>query len=302
MKDKPKVLRATHEGLVEIAPGIFIKCSVLEDGRSVVMQKHVLGALGRKSINRGAPKDRFFALPDNLKSFDKASLGKRPRIEFIPVSKDGSRANGYEAQINVDICRIYTRALAAGVLHHKQRATAMLAMDIMDALAGVGLESIIHEATGYKDHLEKDAYQKLYLRFLSPGLVPWTKTFPDEFFRGICRLKGWNFNSRSQPKWPSRMGTLIMELVYCALPEKVVDCLKSRTPKERGASKNRLFQHLSEDFGASVLRDRIKLVVHCLRISDTWEAFEYHLDRMSPSYEWQGLLFNDTFATDLKFN
>jgi hypothetical protein len=82
---------------------------------------------------------------------------------------------------------------------------------LVRAFAKVGIVALVDEATGYQYDREKDALQKILEQYISPELLPWEKRFPDEFYREIFKLKGWDFTVNGINKRPSIIGKWTMK-------------------------------------------------------------------------------------------
>ncbi|MEM1183074.1 MAG: P63C domain-containing protein [Acidobacteriota bacterium] len=83
----------------------------------------------------------------------------------------------------------------------------------MRALARVGITALVDEATGYQHDREQQELQRILAAYLSPHLVGWAKTFPDDFYFHLFRLRGWSFDSQSNRR-PRDVGRLTSVLIY----------------------------------------------------------------------------------------
>ena len=136
----------------------------------------------------------------------------------------------------------------AGVLQtEKQVQTANRLYAIMTAFAKTGLVAVIDEVTGYQAERDRDALQKVLEAYISEELLPWAKRFPDEFYRQMFRLKGWEYKGKAKSPYA---GKLTNEYIYHYLPQGVVEALKRKTPKSKADNRtNRFHQHLTEETG-----------------------------------------------------
>ena len=73
---------------------------------------------------------------------------------------------------------------------------AVAADMLMRSFAKVGIIALVDEATGYQDKREKDALQELLSIYLTEEKLKWAKTFPDEFYKHLFRLRGSNITPR----------------------------------------------------------------------------------------------------------
>ena len=74
-------------------------------------------------------------------------------------------------------------------------------------LAHIGIIALVDEATGYQEVRDKLALQAILDAYLRKELAAWAKRFPDEFYREMFRLKGWQWQGMSVNR-PQIVGTL----------------------------------------------------------------------------------------------
>lgn len=143
---------------------------------------------------------------------------------------------------------------------------------IMTAFAKTGLVAVIDEVTGYQADRDRDELQKVLEKYISAELLPWAKRFPDEFYKQMFRLKGWQYKGKAKTPYA---GKLTNEYIYSYLPDGVLDELKKTTPKsESGNRKNRFHQHLTEETGLPNLDKQLQQTIALMKASDTWEEFD----------------------------
>ena len=120
------------------------------------------------------------------------------------------------------------------------------------------------------------------------------KTFPDEFYQELFRLRGLEF-PKDSVKRPQYFGHLTNDIVYRRLAPAVLDELKNSTPKSpSGRLKNHLHRRLTSDLGHPKLREHMASIVTAIKLSDTYSQFKQSLDRIHPKYnETMALNFND---------
>jgi hypothetical protein len=160
----------------------------------------------------------------------------------------------------------------------------MKAEILMRGLARVGVIALVDEATGYQEIRDRFALQQILDTYIGKELAKWVKTFPDEFYQNVFRLRKWKFEAGSS-KRPMMMAKLTADLVYSRLAPGVLDELRNLTPKDpKGRRKNKLFQRLSSDIGHPALRDHLSGVVFLLKASEDWDAFHHSLDRVTPQF------------------
>lgn len=271
--------KITHKGNLIIGES-KIPCAVLEDGTRVLSETSISNAILKsrsgasirlKSSQKDGAQLPVFLASESLKPFiSQGLLDGAHAIKYL----DGKREiKGYNALILPFACDVWLKAREAGVLKPSQMEKAQNAEILMRALAKVGIIALIDEATGYQEEREKDELQKLLSLYVAQDLLPWSKTFPDEFYIELFRLRGWTY--KGKPKSPY-VGVLTNYLVYDRLPKDVVDELKRLNPiiKDKGYRKNRLFQRLTDNFGYLQLKTLISTDITMMRGFDNWDEFD----------------------------
>ena len=148
--------------------------------------------------------------------------------------------------------------------------------------AQVGIIALVDEATGYQAERAKDDLMRILEAYISKGLLPWTKRFPDIFFEEVYRLEGWEFRE-GHHKRPRHVGKLIKKLIYEKLPPGVLGELQRRNPvKEYGYRRHKHHQFLSHDIGHPHLDKQITAVMTPMRVSDDKSTFKRLFERAFP--------------------
>lgn len=177
-------LKATCGGtLVDI--GINADCYVIErEGQPplrVMSQRGILRALGANE--KGAFQQYLARIPNG-----EALLASPTEVEFeLP---GGGVAIGRPAEWFVDVLRAYKAAWRAGKLKPSQVKFALVADSILEALAGVGLASLIDEATGYQRVREDGAVADLFRRLFMEKAAKWQQTVPNDLKAALATLYG----------------------------------------------------------------------------------------------------------------
>lgn len=284
-KNLPK---ATHPGELTIGEA-KIGCAVLEDGTRVLTQSDMMRALGRarqakgRAFYRGDVNLPVFLTASNLKPFIPNELYvTSSQVEFRLPS--GQRAFGYRAELLPQVCEVYLRARDAGALKRNQEHVAAQADILVRGLARVGIVALVDEATGYQRDRAKDALAKILEQFIAKELQPWVKTFPDEFYENLFRLRGLDY-PRDIVKRPPYFGHLTNDIVYKRLAPGVLEDLKAKTPKlPSGRRKDTYQQRLTPDVGHPKLREHLVSVVTIMRLSSGYKDFKEKIDRIHPRY------------------
>jgi hypothetical protein len=280
--------RATHLGELQIG-GKMLSCSVLEDGTRVLARESFLKAIGRTGNPKSKRGDeQFFDLPvflraENLKPFVTQSLTNSSKpILFQPLS--GGTAYGYKAELLPAVCEVFLDANEAGVLRPNQKHIAGVCKILYRGFATVGIIALVDEATGYQYDRARRALEQILEQFISKELLKWVKTFPDEFYHHIFRLRGMKFIDvpNKKPPW---IGKVTNDIVYERLAPGVLDELKRVTPRDaKGRHKHKLFQRLTDDVGHPKLREHLASEITLMRIFDDgeWSSFYKALNKALP--------------------
>jgi phage protein len=267
-----KTLKSLADGILKIGD-VELDVSVLENGVRVVKQTDVFRALGRDP--RGNSRiDQIPAFMDakNLQSLISSDLEVMIK-RVVYLDKNGKEKEGFNADILPLVADLYLKARDAGVLVATQIDTAKKAEMLIRSLARVGITALVDEATGYQYERERDELQKILKAYISEELLKWEKRFPDDFYKEIFRLNGWDFTVNGIKKRPSVIGRWTNTLIYNELPEGVLQELKENTPKYA-----RYHQRLTPDIGQPNLTAQIYKVIGIMQSSDNmqemWERFK----------------------------
>ena len=274
--------KETHEGVIKIV-GREIPCSVLDNGLRVFSTRGINRAMGSKRTGApegtriGAPQLPAFLAAASLKPFISDDLTVRliSPLQFRP--KHGGRtAFGYEASLLPKICEVLLDAAKAGALKSNQLHLAEMADVLIRGFARVGVIALVDEATGYQEERARDELSRILEAYVLEEYRPWTKTFPDEFFRQIYRIHGWPYKPGNAKRTPF-IGKLINKYVYEPLPPGVLDELRRLNPvTESGWRKRKHFQYLTADTGNEHLDRQITSVVTLMRVSDDRDELEHN--------------------------
>lgn len=278
--------RATHEGIIEIG-GAQLPCAVLEDGKRVLTQSGFMRTMGRARQAKGREYyDSDVNLPaflsgKNLRPFISSELlVTSSQIEFKPLK--GARAFGYPAELLPQVCDVFLKARDAGVLVKNQEHIAKRADILMRGLAHVGIAALVDEATGYQDVRDRQALQKILELFISNELLKWSKRFPDDYYKEMFRLKGWQWQG-IKVKRPQVIGHYTNDVVYQRLAPGVLEELRRlNPPDEAGHRKHRHHQWLTPDVGHPKLRDHLNGVIALMKVAASWTEFTRMVNKVFP--------------------
>lgn len=287
--------KATHNGDLNIG-GIEIPCFVLEgpSPKRVISLNGIISALGMsKGSNPKLGGDRLvnFLAGRSINPFATKALAVviNSSLRFRP-NTGGGIAIGHEATVLADICDAVVDAKIAGTLQTQQEKIAERCRILSKGFSRVGIIALVDEATGYQADRDRDELHKILDKYISEELLPWTKRFPDEFYRQIYRLMGWTFPRGTNHPW--FVGKATKNIVYKRLPPGVLDELERKNPAVDGwARKNKHHQWLSAEVGHPHLRDHLIKVITAMQVSDSWGDFTRKLTRIAPAPGEQQDLF-----------
>ena len=281
--DLPQAICSSEDHPLKIA-GTELDAYVLEDGTRVLTQSALLRALGRnpRAATRSATVPPMLQAT-SLKPFVTAELLEAASpIHFrTPI---GTRSNGYRAELLPQICEVYLKARDSHALTPNQKGIAIQADILMRGFATVGIIALVDEATGYQDIRSRQALAEILEQFVDKELQAWIKTFPDDYYREMFRLRRLEFPNGSV-KRPQYFGLLTNDIIYKRLAPGVLDELKRVTPRdEAGRTSHRYFQRLTSNLGYPKLREHLGSVVTIMKLSISWDDFMEKLNRLHPRY------------------
>lgn len=282
-----KLLKATHQGQLDLN-GVIISCAVLSDGTRVISERSLANALGIRGggaywEKRKAAKNSKELMPEYLSTNNiQQFIGEALKVKLLKsisyAPKTGNigekSATGFPAEILPEICDVWIKANASGKLTESQKTVASNAYRLLKGFATVGIIALVDEVTGYQYDRERDELQKILKAYISADLLPWQKRFPDEFYKEIFRLKGWDYTVNGIKQRPGVIGTWTKNLIYRQLPKGVLQELIDKTPKtSTGKLAKRLHQSLTADIGNPHLEKQLVSVITLMNISKDWREF-----------------------------
>jgi P63C domain len=296
-KDIPQ---ATHAGVLRIGD-IEIECAVLPDGTRVLSERAITKGFGgkrggahwrRKKADEIGADLPVFLSAKNISTNLPSDLVKALTTPILYRSAKGAGrvGHGVKATLLPAICGALIELHRQKKLHPSQEPIAEQAARLAGGLAGVGIVALVDEATGYQEVRPRDELRRLLEAYVSPEFLPWTKRFPDEFYKELFRLRGWTYDPLSV-KRPKLVGYLTENIVYKRLPEGVLEELKKLTPKDdSGRRRRKHHQFLTEDIGNPHLEKHVASAITLMKISGSYTGFKKHLDKALPMPKGQLLL------------
>ena len=289
-KSGKKILRAVFPGAITIA-GVSIPCAVLEDGKRVLRERSVARALGKKGSGahwqwkRSAEKGALLPEYISAKSLEPFIDDNIREMFLNPISyrlKSGNIAQGLPATLLTEICNIWLKAREKGALSESQEKTALQAEILLRGFAHIGIIALVDEATGFQEVRDREALQKIVEMYIAKALQPWIKTFPDEFYENLFRLRNWQYKPLSVSR-PGVVGTITNDLIYKRLAPGILKELKRLTPRDdKGRTKHRFFQRLNENIGHPKLREHLAGVTTLMKASSDWSMFYNLIQKALP--------------------
>jgi hypothetical protein len=277
----------SREGNLRIA-GQELQCYVLDDETRVLSRASFVRAMGRTGKVKGGRRfDAEFQTPvfltaDNLKPFWPNGLAENSIP--IPFTYGGQEMIGYRAELLPDVCDVFQDAERAGKLHKNQIHIAEACRVLSRGLTRVGIIGLVDEATGYQRERAANALAEILEAFIAKELRPWIRTFPDEFYEHLFRLRGLEF-PQDTVKRPQYFGHLTNDIVYRRLAPGVLQELQRVIPKTPSGRRRHPFtRKLTEEIGHPRLREHLSNVVTVMKLSTDYEDFIAKLDRTHPRY------------------
>lgn len=270
--DLPKAL---YKGVLPIA-GSDLDCVVLNDGRRIITATAIFDAFdrARKGMNdrleiNGTKIPPFLAAKNLEPYVTKDVLERTKLIEY----QDGtSKKTGYVATLIPKMCEVYLSARRNNDLIATQQKLAIKAELLLSALAQVGIDALVDEATGYQYDRKHDALRILLNQYVAEGMQKWMKMFPDSFFECLDKLYG-NETTTSQ-KRPQYYGGFINRHIYEPIEHGYVKQeLDKLNITDQGKRKGRFHQWLNDN-GKNILMMQIGKVQGVMELFDDIDSFK----------------------------
>ncbi len=285
------VQRALCVGTIKLGTA-ELDCAVLPGGVRVLSQRTIMKGLNRyrpggRGTGDGNAQDAMprFVAAMNLQPFISDQL-RAALLESIlyrgPGAKGGGQpAQGIRAELLAEICEVYLDAQKAGALKPQQEPAAKAAEALHRGLAKTGIIALVDEATGYQYERPRAALAEILEAFIGKELAKWAKTFSDDFYKELFRLRG--VATDDIKKRPAYFGKLTNNIVYDRLAPGVLDELRRKNPvNDSGRRRHRHFQWLTQDVGHPKLREHLARVTALMQISPDYHTFIRHLDKVAP--------------------
>jgi P63C domain len=277
-----KALWGSPDRPLKIGDHLEIPAYVLENGTRVLSGRGMQTAL-QLGQSHGS-KLRKLLGSTNIKPHipNELAMALDSPIRFLRPGRGGKLAVGYEAVILPDICNAILEARRKEQLTPAELLVADQCEILTRAFAKVGIIALIDEVTGYQEIRDKEALQQILDRYLRQEFAAWAKRFPDEFYREMFRLRGWQWRGMKVNR-PSVVAHYTKDLIYQRLAPGILEELERRNPQnDRGSRKHKHHQWLTEDIGVPALSQHLYATIGFMRAASTWDQFYRMMQRAYP--------------------
>jgi len=288
-----KLIKATHEGKLLLGE-TELNVAVLEDGTRVISRNAIFKAFGRTKRGRAKTEQRVPNMPsfidaNNLQPFvgEDLSSGLK-QLDFVDLN--GKQDSAYNALILPMLCKVYLDARQSGVLKSQQLPLARASEVLLISLSKVGIIAMVDEVTGYQEVRDKTALQEFLTKFIKEERGIYIKTYPDEFFEAIFKMRHLNWSLASKGKKPQYIGHYINNFVYSRIAPNVLTELRKVNPKdETGKRKGKHTQHIDIDYGHPKLKEHLSILTAFARAAGfNWTNWERMVNRALPKFDADG--------------
>lgn len=281
-EERATLPRATHSGEREIG-ALSLPVYNLSDGRRVFSERGFLALIGAKGrgTTGGHRVSQIIRDPLIRVFFSKEILAaiENP-IRFISFTD--TLVLGFDAEILSKFCFAFMDARKAHVLRTEvQKRYADYCETLVRAYAEMGLAYWIDEATGYQSERARNELHKILERYLADHWAKWAKTFPDEYYEQVFRLRGWKYDPSSIAR-PGVLGHMTNDIVYSRLAPGVLTALREKNPILSGRRARKHHQWLTTDYGHPKLKEHISNLIFMMRGASNWGGFHRMLQRSAP--------------------
>lgn len=258
-----------------------VPCYVLDNGQRIIGRTAANEML--TGIKGGGNFENTISVRSLAPFLDATSIiDQLVAFHLTGVENLGIAVKGMPADVFIDVCRAFVKALEASYnrppdanyppLTDRQKEMAVQASMFLAAVAKVGLDALIDEATGYQEIREKDALEVKLRAYLEGEMRKWEKTFPDELWIEFGRLTNWKGSIHKRPKY---WGKLVMDLIYEYLDSDVAQWLRENAPRPKGGQN--YHQWLSSQYGLQKLIQHIWQVIGMAKTCDNMSELKQRM-------------------------
>lgn len=281
----PKAIFGTPDKKLKIGDR-ELECYVLENGQRVLSGRGMQEALGLGQSHGGILK--VFLSQKSVNPFIPNELATELSnpVKFIRPGRGGIPALAYEATILPKLCDVVLEARKKGKMKGlRQKTIADQCEIIVRALSKVGIIALVDEVTGYQEIRDREALQKILDKYLTDDWAKWSKTFPDDFYKELFRLKGIEYPTGKGVKRLGYVGHWTNDIIYSRLAPGVLGELKKKNP--RLPSGNRLrthHQYFTRDYGHPELKQHLSNVIFLMKTCNSDAEFKARLNKVAPKH------------------
>lgn len=262
-KGKDSRLRVSHAGPLELMPGVTVECAIVNGERGFI-QRQLVQSIGFQGGDRNARFSRFCDKigVNQLKRNDKSEC---PVLDV--VMPNGGVAQWTSWEVLPPVLRAGARAYYQGRLTKQQHHIGERCAELSDVLTGIGLVSLIDEATGYQYQRAPDALQDLFSKLIRQTAADWERRFHPDYYNAVCGLFGISYGNQHR-SLPPIIGKITMDWVYQVIfPPEIIAEIKSRQKSET------LHQWLTKEGGLGLLEKQRDAVMMIARSSVDYQDF-----------------------------
>lgn len=262
IKSRASIPEAATDGELKIGD-VGLEVYVLDDGRRLISKKAMARALRLKSEGGNAFLRTMTRQGIQTVLSDELRMRINNPIAFKTLT--GASADGYEAEVLIEVCDALIEAKNQDFLDRSQNFLALQAEIIVRAAAKIGIIALVDEATGFKDKT-KDEYRRLFDAFIRREFRQWEAEFPEKFFEMVYRIYGLKRQKPDTSKHPQFFGKFIRKYIYYPLAYSngaILEQLEEKNPVAYvgGGRRFKFFQFLTDEVGMPAFRQHLWQVV-----------------------------------------
>ncbi|HEX4157333.1 MAG TPA: P63C domain-containing protein [Rhizomicrobium sp.] len=252
--------------------------------RCVLSKRGAASALGLKSEGGSA----FWRTLSRKNIGSEMDQNLRQKIEnpivfkYLPTgSESGPRVivHGIETSTFIEVLRVILRSR----LTKTQKFLAERAQAMLIALANTTLDSILYQESGFWKVAEGQRLTEILDKYLQDRARTWAKTFPDDFWQKLIRVKG--YPSYVALKRPAFVGHWVNDIVYDRLIPGARTKLNEVNPRlPSGHRRNKNHQYTTEDYGLPELKAHLIKVMAYMDAAADDVQFTRMLNRGCPKF------------------
>lgn len=275
-------LKATHKGSFKEDFGIDVECYVLNDEKktAVISQRGMGSALGLPGTGSAFPAFlRTKGIQETCGTELIAKLSQPIKFQWGLRGAESSvntEANGFDATLLIDICRVIVEAYEAGRLTNRQKNIANQARIIITASAKSGIQNLVYKLAGYD--ASKAEVVNAFKFFIREEAREYEKEFPTQLYEEWYRLYGLPKPEKNKP-W--KFKHLTVDQVYKPLAKsngRILQLTQAQRANSDERSK-KLHQFLSE-IGVKALRQHLGQLLGISQISKNKEEYEKYVNKV----------------------